>query len=56
MRITSVIDYWREILNIRYCEKDEMLFFADIQIKVTDCCQGLCVAMVKGKRANFITT
>lgn len=27
MRITSVIEYWREILNIRYCEKDEMLFF-----------------------------
>lgn len=27
MRIASVIDYWREILNIRYCEKDEMLFF-----------------------------
>lgn len=27
MRIASVIDYWREILNIHYCEKDEMLFF-----------------------------
>lgn len=56
MRIASVIDYWREILNIHYCEKDEMLFFRGHSEKVTDCCQGLCVAMGKGKRANFITT